>query len=690
MAVASDESLFISYVIDADPALPPGTLAYSVTAPAGDSRFFLAGLRDHADFEVSGMAVGVARTTDSSPLSLRSFPGNGLDLHVNYQDSGQPNTVVPLRFQDDVSKVLDRRRIKVTISSQRIPMPTASPVQPLVALDPGGAPVVLSYDVPEPTSYRGKQIVELDFPADVFAAKPAEEEPVRGTTTPIRPAARNLNDLLVDGDAAIGYAEDSLLYGDQKPQRVTEDAKVLDAFRTAKTTGYLNPAAFPGVRVGRDAHGMQAVKTALQNLSEDTVVTLTKAGNRLVVYRDTGGKLSYKFLPTPVRRTPSLLLVEYYRLSSFPARYGAGRTIKTFSLLPGEKTTIRVRTYKRSTVTMKETSSILDSVTTETESEFERTVLAEQSNQDATSRSLEYHAEAQAEGRATWGWGSASVRVEGGVAGAMNTSRAEFAKNLSNAVSQNAARASSRRDVQIDTSLDMVREEREELAVERELENINLSRTLNFVFRQMNQEFVTLLHLVDLRVAFFNGYAESRTEVPLHQLDQLLGTFVTKEKRESVRAQVLAAVSAITDHTGAQATKFVEPVPNSAVTGSMRVNPGYRSYYRVAPNSAAVSVPGVIVAADQNVMRTDGIVVDSFLGLGTALDEYSNGLQDEAVRERRIENDRKQAEVDRVRLALKLAESGDAAAVSRFETLFPVPDMVNQIDHASINGPDES
>ena len=42
-------------------------------------------------------------------------------------------------------------------------------------------------------------------------------------------------------------------------------------------------------------------------------------------------------------------------------------------------------------------------------------------------------------------------------------------------------------------------------AIEREIENINLSRTLNFVFRQMNQKFVTMLHLTDVRVAFFNG-----------------------------------------------------------------------------------------------------------------------------------------------------------------------------------------
>lgn len=39
---------------------------------------------------------------------------------------------------------------------------------------------------------------------------------------------------------------------------------------------------------------------------------------------------------------PTFLIVEEYRLSNFLGQYGAGRTVKTFSLLPGESTTISV------------------------------------------------------------------------------------------------------------------------------------------------------------------------------------------------------------------------------------------------------------------------------------------------------------------------------------------------------------
>src|SRR3569833_2089285 len=132
------------------------------------------------------------------------------------------------------------------------------------------------------------------------------------------------------------------------------------------------------------------LREALENLDTATVVTQLQAGRRLALYRDTSGRLSYRFISEPLHGVPSLLLVEYCRLSSFPARYGAGRTIKTFSLLPGEKTRIRVNTYKRSSQSVAQSSSILDSTSLDTEIEFERSVLAEQTSQDASSRSLEY------------------------------------------------------------------------------------------------------------------------------------------------------------------------------------------------------------------------------------------------------------------------------------------------------------
>ncbi|MEZ0074759.1 hypothetical protein [Planotetraspora sp. GP83] len=488
-----------------------------------------------------------------------------------------------------------------------------------------------------------------------------------------------------------GYEDPDTGYetpGTRVPPIALTRERIAAAWKNAKATGYFDPAVFPNVAPGDDEAGRTGALAAVSSLDEATVVAQLTAGGRLAVHRAATGEYTYRFLPAPAHCAPGLVLVEYYQLSSFPARYGSGRTIKTFSLLPGEKTSIRVSTYKRSAESLQKTSSILDSTNTETESEFARTVNSEQSNQDNASKSFEYRAEAEAEGKATWGWGSASAKISGGVSGSSNSAREEFTKNLTNAVNQNTARASSRREVQVDTSLDVKLEQGEEQAVDRTLENINVSRTLNFVFRQMNQEFVTLLHLVDVRVAFFNGHAESRDEVPLAELDRLLGDCLLPDRVDEVGHAIWEELRAITDYRGQEQPGFIREEP----AGRTRVNPGFTSSY-TGPDGRKHTVPGIILAADQHVLRTDGVVVDSFLGEGSALDDYSAGLQVQAVRGREAENQARQVdtqlrrlEAEKLKLALSIVSDNDAERAALFQRLFVRPQIVNQIDHAAVNG----
>jgi hypothetical protein len=673
------QALYVSYSIEPDASLPEDTFRFSVTAIAGDPRRFTCRLYNERNAKLRTM-VTVGGTTRSNPIAFDRFTGKSLTARLNYADSGRDDIVVPLVFAEDLSTALNQHTIHFAWSARTLEV--SGPARPLVELDPHGLPVVLSYDVPEPTSYRGRHVIELDFPDTYFVNPSQLAERSLGLTPPL------------SGPSDI-YGSDVPIVGDQiPPSRVPHDqltkSRVSDAFITAQQTGFFDPAVFPNVQAGNDSFSRACVMQALAGLDAATVVAQLDAGNQLTIYRNNSGQCVYRFIPAPARAVPTLLLVEYYRLSSFPARYGAGRTIKTFSLLPGERTRIRLNTYKRSTESMQRSTSIVDSTSDDTESEFERTVLAEESRKDNTSKSFEYQAEVEAEAKGTWGWGSASVKASGGVKGSSNAAREEFAKNISNSVAHNAARASSRRDVQVDTSLDVKLETGEEQAVERDLENINVSRTLNFVFRQMNQEFVTLLHLVDVRVAFFNGYRESRLEVPLPQLHELLATYVMEANRSEVRAAIIAELRSITDYRGQTQPDFVQTVTLTGDNESaayLRVNPDTMSSYQVGLDGSVVHVPGIILAADSHVMRTDGVVVDTFLGLGNGLDDYSIGLQTESVRARRIDNDRQQAEVDRLLMATQIVQSGDAARAALYQQLFPLPQIVNQVEQAVIGQP---
>ena len=63
--------------------------------------------------------------------------------------------------------------------------------------------------------------------------------------------------------------------------------------------------------------------------------------------------------------------------------------------------------------------------------------------------------------------------------------------------------------------------EGEEKSVVRVLKNINLSRVLNFVVRQLLQKYVTITYLHSVRVVFSNGYSESITPMELYEYESL-------------------------------------------------------------------------------------------------------------------------------------------------------------------------
>lgn len=492
--------------------------------------------------------------------------------------------------------------------------------QPLIKFgeDTGNIPV-LNYNVPEPTSYSGNHYISLDLDPKYFV------EAVK-----------------------------------QKP---TEDAgyaiKVKEKAKTVLAEG--KPLFLEGA--------------VLNNTNIDfTVLDKINNNNEIKAFTTVYGDTNFKIVNKPENPKPTITLVESYRLTSFLGDYGAGRTIKTFSLLPGEKTKISIKTYKKTEQEFKQSSSILDSFTDTSATEFESTLQSEQSDKKNSTNNFEYHAEVEAQ--AKWGWGSA--KVEGGVKGGTTGAREEFAKNVKNSTEKHASTASAKRDININTSSAVMGTDGEETAIERELENINVSRTLNFVFRQMNQEFITLLHLVDVKLAFSNGYLESKRIVPLSQMESLLEEVIALEHQETVKNAILAQLQPILDYKDNPHMDFINQKQLSLVDSYWRVNKDKISKYE------DFTVPGVILTATKNVMRTDGIIVEALLGQGDALDTYSHGLQDELVVSKQIANELQKAELKKQELALKIIETNNAEAAKVFSQVFPC--CVNSDKKEDTNG----
>lgn len=392
--------------------------------------------------------------------------------------------------------------------------------------------------------------------------------------------------------------------------------------------------------------------------------------------------VAVSIIPEVSSRQNRIILIESYRLSSFLADYGAGRTLKTFSLLPGEKSKISIRTYSQREETMKSTSTILDSVTDDIAHEFEQSIGEEASNKTGYESSNDYKLAASV-GVSWGGWLNASASAS--TSGATNAAREQLTKNIVNSTQKHVSRASARRDMQIDTTYEVKERTEEETAIVREIENVNMSRTLNFVFRQMNQSYVTLLHLVDIRIGFYrtelvegqgNSYYE---EVTLPELDRLLASIIVPEKREEIKNTIIFQLMNIFDYQDYRHAFVEEAVMKDEkgevipLSNYLRVKKDYFSEYRNDDTGMTIKVPGIILAANNHVLRTDGIVVDAVLGKGEALDEYSSKLQHQSVRERELKNDMMATEVRMRELALHILESKDSTAAQLYALLNPQP-----------------
>ena len=410
----------------------------------------------------------------------------------------------------------------------------------------------------------------------------------------------------------------------------------------------------------------------------------------------------------PFRRLLNrLLLVETLNITSYLGELGAGSVIKTFSLLPGESATLSVKSYTKTSKEQKSASCILDSSATDSASDFQDSLTAEQSNTESTSEAQNYKVGASVS--ATWGWGTAQISAD--YSGSANAARQQAVKNVSNATQHHALKASTNRNVTVNTEYQVQQETGVEESSTRTIANINVSRTLNFVFRQVNQQHVTLIHLTNVRIAHYsedlmldadgnpayqtdaNGDVVTdphtgakllaiRTnyrEVPLADLDRLMRDAINPDYRQHIQQAVLNALSGIPDYQDRlrQAYEWVTP---RADDGTLVTAARYMQFPRnlsttfVDPlTETSFVVPGIVLDYDHVTLRTDCLLADSMLGPGNALDEYSRQLQLVALAERQVAIAERQAEVDREQLAHSIVGDADEAKAAIFAKLFPPP-----------------
>jgi hypothetical protein len=407
---------------------------------------------------------------------------------------------------------------------------------------------------------------------------------------------------------------------------------------------------------------------------------------------------------------PKILFFEKLQISTFLGNYGAGRVIKTFSLFPGEKTKISVKTYQKTKQTEETTvnfgSSVLDSVTEEAAVDFENSIQSESSNKYTDSEadilsSQKNHSTKEGSGGAKVLWGLVEASGSGASSSGSESTgewgtrsaREDFARTVSNALFKHSARASSKRDVEINTSSEQtassVAEQGSEHTIERQIENVNVSRTLNLVFRQMVQEYISVLHLTDVKIALYDESPGPYPQYSMHELDRFLDAYFAddEETRMRILEGIIRELFFLFDYQD-EPQQFLEQVslafPQDTIevagheislpgpVGYLRVNKSLRT--RLADREF-IEVPGVVLKENVITMRTDGVVVDGFLGNGGdpeagLLDSYSASLQVQTIRDMELKNALTQEEIERSALGRAVVEAGNAEQGAIFRDVF--------------------
>ncbi len=581
---------------------------------------------------------------------------------------------------------------------------------PLVALDGSDNKAsVLNYNIPASTTFTVRVFVPIDVPDEFWNQEAktlpmdspfVEMEPhISGTVVVAESSIREKIKPVLDYFESYPPWEDTL--DNPRPPEWRDKSKQVEI--AIKKIGATHPSCrtLANLNIARDLEAelmsqpFDRTQKIMRNNNVNAYVKDRPIYNPLVLLEGlSDGKLAVwdktfygrDFLRrmTPMVKTanPKLYVIEELEIATFLGDYGAGKTVQTFSLLPGEKTTISIKTWRTESSEQELTYNILDSYSEESANEFESQVenefsISMQSEDTATEAFSEAHSSKNTSSKSGKVGGSLKLGVNGfgiGGGGGYNTTtttstedvneskatasstRKNTADMLSKSMDKHVNQSSTARkhEVNVESQSKVAVEEGEEETITRELQNINHSRTLNFVFRALNQEFLTITYLKDISIGFSKGIPGDGVATKLDNLDGFLsGRLVDSEAVKKIRNMILEHLLAVYDHNGnpQQFVKQDEITLPSLDGGEPKKLKYWHKNSDLSQEWKGKKVDGVILNTAKRVLPTDAIIVEALLGQGEALDCYNMRLQNAAAEKADLANEKE-------RLALQILEGG--------------------------------
>lgn len=521
--------------------------------------------------------------------------------------------------------------------------------EPFIKLGAGQAPV-LNYNIPQNSCFTTYGNTPLKGIPTAFFLQEAKTAPVGNFFDVVQNQAPEVLQQRFAESIQLQRADDVILPQAQVfRQNLNITASNLNAVSMAQV---LNAQQGPVTAMVADrVNAINEVQLTRFALADQRPMMVERMGNY---------QTRLQVLPKPPQEPkPYFAIIEEYTTCSFLGDYGAGRTLKTFSLLPGEKTTITVKTYKDSTTTKAFSENLLDSYSENSTAEMEKLMEHENTasssfggtSSASSSSSLNFGVSASASGSlfkivqasASTNFGTSSSSATNS---SMTASRNANVKAVGRALDKHISGSNSNRQIDINTSTTSSVKEGEEASTVRELVNYNKSRVLNFVFRQLLQEYVTVTYLSNVRIAFCNGHAESLRVVDIQELDVLLEETILPAHLAEVRERILKPYCTVWNYED-DPIQFIENVVvnygaclGTADTDTFwRIKKGIEDSYSAAGGGGLeIKVPGPILRVATHTLKTSSVIVDALLGQGEALDCYNMKLQDAAAIAEQLKN----------------------------------------------------
>ncbi|MBL4709923.1 MAG: hypothetical protein JKY48_15935 [Flavobacteriales bacterium] len=229
--------------------------------------------------------------------------------------------------------------------------------EPFVKLDKDGKASILNYNLPQSTCYDATSFIGLNIHYKLFKVNQRRKPGKSYWDITVKSPLENIIEQLRSGGLAIGnvpYMYDP----DPMAHRVPRDYRV-------------------GTEVMGDINLPRTMMATFDTASEsyyENIAHQIKAGYFPVRQLLFSGLSQILYLNEPSRAKPQITMVMHLKMCSFLGDYGAGRTVKTFSLLPGERTNISIRTYEHREESRTVAQNVMDSYSAESAQDLQSSI----------------------------------------------------------------------------------------------------------------------------------------------------------------------------------------------------------------------------------------------------------------------------------------------------------------------------